>query len=109
MRNPMAVRDKGQMPGSGIRSPWNSRCATRSPPNAIWLVFGREHGGAGAACFTAVTDLIPALTLTKTASTATTTPGSVVQYTITVADTGQTPYTSAAVTDDLTSVLDEAA
>jgi hypothetical protein len=33
----------------------------------------------------------------------------VVQYTITVADTGQTPYTSAAVTDDLTSVLDEAA
>ena len=31
------------------------------------------------------------------------------RYTITVADTGQTPYTGAAVTDDLTNVLDDAA
>ena len=30
-------------------------------------------------------------------------------YTITVADTGQTPYTGATVTDDLTGVLDDAA
>ena len=29
-------------------------------------------------------------------------------YTITVADTGQTPYTAATVTDDLTGVLDDA-
>ena len=40
---------------------------------------------------------------------ATTTPGSAVQYTITVADTGQTPYTGATVTDDLTGVLGRAA
>ena len=31
------------------------------------------------------------------------------QYTITVADTGQTPYAPATVTDDLTGVLDDAA
>ena len=66
-------------------------------------------GPAPAACTTTVTVLIPALTITKTASTATTTPGSVVQYTITITDTGQTPYTGATVTDDLTSVLDDAA
>jgi large repetitive protein len=53
--------------------------------------------------------LIPALTITKTANAATTTPGSTVNYTITVADTGQTPYTDAAVTDDLTGLLDDAA
>ena len=53
--------------------------------------------------------LIPALTITKTASTATATPGSAVGYTITVDDTGQTPYTAATVTDDLDGVLDDAA
>ena len=57
------------------------------------------------ACTAAVIDLVPALTITKTASAATATPGSAVHYTITVADTGQTPYTGAAVTDDLTGVL----
>ena len=61
------------------------------------------------ACTVTVTDLIPALTITKTATTAATTPGSTVGYTITVADTGQTPYTAATVTDDLTGVLDDAA
>ncbi|MCW2929460.1 MAG: hypothetical protein JWM19_422, partial [Actinomycetia bacterium] len=64
--------------------------------------------GPAPACGTSVTVLVPALTITKTAS-ATTTPGSVVQYTITVADTGQTSYTSTAVTDDLTGVLGSAA
>ena len=63
----------------------------------------------GPACTATVTDLIPALTITKTATTTATTPGSVVGYTITVADTGQTPYTAAAVTDDLTGVLHDAA
>ena len=52
-------------------------------------------GPAPAACTATVTVLIPGLAITKTASTATTTPGSVVQYTITVADTGQTPYAGA--------------
>ena len=66
-------------------------------------------GPAPAACSTSVTVLVPALTITKTANAATTTPGSAVQYTITVTDTGQTPYTGAAVTDDLTGVLDDMA
>ena len=60
-------------------------------------------------CTVTVTDLIPALTITKTASTAAATPGSTVGYTITVADTGQTPYTAATVTDDLSGVLGDAA
>jgi uncharacterized repeat protein (TIGR01451 family) len=64
-------------------------------------------GPAPAACTATVTVLIPALTITKTASAATTTPGSVVQYTITVADTGQTAYTAATVTDDFTGILDD--
>ena len=59
-------------------------------------------------CTSSVTILTPALAITKTASASTTTPGSAVQYTITIADTGQTPYTGATVTDNLTSVLDEA-
>ena len=61
------------------------------------------------ACTTAVTVLVPALTITKTATVAATTPGSTVGYTITVNDTGQTPYTAATVTDDLGGVLDDAA
>jgi uncharacterized repeat protein (TIGR01451 family) len=65
--------------------------------------------GPAPACSTAVTVLVPALRITKTASASTTTPGSAVSYTITVRDTGQTSYTGATVTDDLTSVLDDAA
>ena len=61
------------------------------------------------ACTVTVTDLIPALTITKTASTAAATPGSAVGYTITVHDTGQTPYTAATVTDSLGGVLGDAA
>ena len=53
--------------------------------------------------------LVPALTITKTASVAATTPGSTVGYTITVHDTGQTPYTGATVTDALGGVLGDAA
>ena len=52
--------------------------------------------------------LVPALTITKVADTATTTPGATVGYTITVANTGQTPYTGATVTDALAGVLDDA-
>ena len=53
--------------------------------------------------------LTPALTIVKTASAATAVPGQKVTYTITVTDTGQTPYTGAVVTDNLTGVLDDAA
>ena len=52
--------------------------------------------------------LFPALTITKTASVSSTTPGSTVSYTITVADTGPTPYTAASITDPLSGVLDDA-
>jgi len=65
--------------------------------------------GPAPACSTAVTVLVPALRITKTANVSTTTPGSAVSYTITLRDTGQTSYTGATVTDDLTSVLDDAA
>jgi uncharacterized repeat protein (TIGR01451 family) len=66
-------------------------------------------GGTDPSCTATVQVLIPALTITKTADVATTSPGSVVHYTITVADTGPTPYTGATVTDDLTGVLTDAA
>jgi uncharacterized repeat protein (TIGR01451 family) len=59
-------------------------------------------------CTAAVTVRTPALTITKTASSATTLPGATVTYTITVTNTGQTSYTGASFTDDLTGLLDEA-
>jgi uncharacterized repeat protein (TIGR01451 family) len=65
-------------------------------------------GSGNPACTTTVTDLIPALTITKTASTTTATPGSTVGYTVTVTDTGQTPYTGATVADDLGGVMNDA-
>ena len=66
-------------------------------------------GGTNPACTVTVTDLIPALIIIKTANVASAAPGTAVDYTITVADTGQTPYTGATVTDDLTGVLAAAA
>ena len=56
-----------------------------------------------------MTVLLPSLTITQTANVATTSPGATVHYTVTVADTGQTPYTGAAVTDQLDGVLADAA
>ena len=66
-------------------------------------------GSGNAACTATVTVLTPALTITKTANIATATPGGTVGYTITVTDSGQTPYTGATFTDDLTGVLGNAA
>ena len=54
-----------------------------------------------------MTVLTPALTITKTADTTAALPGQTVTYTITVADTGETPYAGAIVTDEL-DLLDEA-
>ena len=59
-------------------------------------------------CAVTVPVLTPALTIVKTASAASAAPGQHVTYTITVTNTGQTPYTGAVVTDDLTGVLDDA-
>ncbi|WP_371780880.1 DUF7927 domain-containing protein [Streptosporangium subroseum] len=64
--------------------------------------------GSTPACTTLVTVLVPALSVTKVADTVTTTPGSTVTYTIAIANTGQTPYTGAAVVDALAGVLDDA-
>ena len=66
-------------------------------------------GGTDPACTAAVTILVPALTITKTANTTAAVPGATVTYTITIADTGDTPYTGATVTDALTGVLGDAA
>jgi uncharacterized repeat protein (TIGR01451 family) len=51
---------------------------------------------------------VPALTIAKSADAASVVPGGTVHYTITVADTGQTSYPGAALTDPLTGVLDDA-
>ena len=66
-------------------------------------------GSTATGCSLAIPVLTPALTIVKTTSAATATPGQQVSYTITVTDTGQTPYTGAVVTDDLTGLLDDAA
>ena len=60
-------------------------------------------------CTVTIPVLTPALTIVKTASAASAAPGQHVTYTITVTNTGQTPYTGAVVTDDLTGLLDDAA
>ena len=52
--------------------------------------------------------LTPALTISLTALTSSTAPGDTVNYTITIADTGQTAYAGATVTDSLADVLDDA-
>jgi uncharacterized repeat protein (TIGR01451 family) len=65
-------------------------------------------GGTDPACTATVAVLIPALTITKTADTATVVAGATVHYTITIANTGESPYPAAAVTDALAGVLDDA-
>ncbi|MCW2935594.1 MAG: hypothetical protein JWM19_6556, partial [Actinomycetia bacterium] len=71
---------------------------------------------SGANCFAGSTDArctatvtVQGLTITSTANTASATPGTAVQYTITVANSGQSSYTGASITDSLAGVLDDAA
>ncbi|MGJ6962645.1 putative Ig domain-containing protein [Streptosporangium sp. G11] len=66
-------------------------------------------GNQAPACLTNVPVLVPGLTITKTADVSTTTPGSVVRYTVAVTNSGQTPYTGATFADALAGVLDDAA
>ena len=66
-------------------------------------------GSTDARCASSVTVLVPGLTITVSAGTGSTTPGSVVHYTVTVTNSGQTPYTGASFTDPLSGVLDDAA
>ncbi len=70
-------------------------------------------GTTSSPCQLIVPVLTPALTIVKTAATtsgssAVATPGGVVTYTITVTNTGQTPYTGASFTDPLSGVTDDA-
>ena len=64
-------------------------------------------GSTDPRCASTVTVLIPGLTIAVSANTGTTTPGSVVQYTVTVTNSGQTAYTSAAFSDSLSGLLDD--
>ena len=65
-------------------------------------------GGTDPRCSVSVTVLIPALTIVKTADVSTTLPGGVVHYTVTITDSGQTPYNGATYTDQLDGVLGDA-
>ena len=51
----------------------------------------------------------PALSIANAASTSTPVPGSVVGYTLTITDTGQTAYTGVTVTDSVAQMLDDVA
>ncbi|GAA0996316.1 hypothetical protein GCM10009555_091900 [Acrocarpospora macrocephala] len=66
------------------------------------------EGSDDPACVTTVEILVPQLTIVKTADVATAEPGDVVAYTVTVTNSGETPYTGAAFTDSLTGVLEDA-
>ena len=66
-------------------------------------------GTTSGPCQVTIPVLTPALTIVKTASAATAVPGQTVTYTVTVTDSGQTPYSGATVADDLTGVLGDAA
>ena len=55
-----------------------------------------------------ITALTPAMTISITALTSSTAPGDTVSYTLTIADSGQTAYAGATVTDSLADVLDDA-
>lgn len=61
-----------------------------------------------AAHYGAATNPVSGLTIAETASVASTAPGNVVTYTITVTNTGAIPLTAANFTDSLTGVLDDA-
>ena len=56
-----------------------------------------------------VQDLVPGLDIVTKADQATATPGTVVHYTITATNTGETAYTGASFTDPLSGLLDDAA
>jgi uncharacterized repeat protein (TIGR01451 family) len=62
-------------------------------------------GAGNSTCTARVQVLVPGLTITKSAGSATTTPGSVVAYTITVENTGETAYDAASVRDSLSGVF----
>ena len=65
-------------------------------------------GSADPACSSTIPVLSPALSIVKTADTTAAVPGQVIGFTVTVTNTGQTPYTRAAVTDSLAQLAGKA-
>ena len=53
--------------------------------------------------------LTPGLDIVATAGTSAAVPGATVHYTVTITNTGETPYTGITVADELAGVLDDAA
>ena len=66
-------------------------------------------GGTDPRCSVSVPVLVPALSITQAANASSAVPGQVIGYTLTVTNTGQTPYTGTAVTDSFAQMLDDAA
>ncbi|MGC4746828.1 putative Ig domain-containing protein [Micromonospora sp. DT201] len=88
-------------PQTGERVLTNTVSSTASGSNC-------PPGGSDPDCSATVQVLLPALSISKIANAGTTTPGGTVGYTITVTNSGQTDYTGATLSDDLTAVLDDA-
>jgi uncharacterized repeat protein (TIGR01451 family) len=88
-------------PDTGDKTLDNSVTSTTSGANC-------PDGAGDPACTTRVTVLTPSLTITKTADTTTVVAGGAVHYSIMIANSGQTPYTAATVTDSLAGILDDA-
>lgn len=65
-------------------------------------------GGSRAACATTVQVRVPGLTMTTSADAATTTPGDVVNYTVSAINTGQTPYAGVVLKNELLGLIDDA-
>ena len=90
-----------------VRNPDTGNGILASTITSATLGSNCPAGGTDPRCATTVT--VSGLTITNTADVASTTPGSTVHYTITVTNTGQTPFTGATFTDPLAGVLDDAA
>ncbi len=66
-------------------------------------------GTTDSRCSVSVPVLVPALSITQTADAAAAVPGQKVTFTVTISNTGQTPYTGAVVTATFDDSLDDAA
>ncbi|OLF15183.1 hypothetical protein BU204_23260 [Actinophytocola xanthii] len=67
-----------------------------------------RSGSTGPSCTTTVRVLVPGLAIGMTTGVTTTTPGSVLRYTLTVTNTGETTYVDLPVTVDVDSLVDDA-
>ena len=117
LHQPGPVLDRGLAPGDTVTITYtitvnNPDTGDKNLVNTVISTTQGSNcppGSTDPACTATVTELIPALTITAAATPATATPGGTVTYTLTVTDTGQTPYTGATITDPLAGVLDDAA